>query len=370
MHTVHADRAALPSVTRTEEGYLRGVAVVTRIGVFTYENGDGTYRRELRHPDDVLASDSLASLAMIPITVDHPSVMVNADNASTLSVGQTGENARVDGRHIAVPLTITGKAGLDAVSRGKQELSLGYKLDLVEEVGVYDGESYTHRQRNIRYNHLAIVDQARAGKAARLNLDGIDAAVLNVDTTENTMQKVNVDGITYDAAPEVANALAKAQNSLASTTADLATTKARADKAEAERDQAKADLATATEKLKNTVNTDKLPELVEARVALTGKVARVVALDAADAKLSDRHLMEKALKARHSDINLDGKSDEYVLARFDAMIDSLGTVDDKTQRIAPSVTNPTTGRTDAQIAAAAWQKGVDAMNDWRNPKAS
>lgn len=165
------DLAQLPRVTRTPEGYLRGDAIVTRVGVFKYQNADGSIRAELRHPDDVL-NDSLKSLRMVPITIDHPDEPVSVANAARYSVGSTGEYVRRDGNNVIVPLTITHADAIRAVSSGKRELSLGYSLDLIREDGVYEGERYTHRQTNITYNHLAIVDVARAGQAARLNLDG------------------------------------------------------------------------------------------------------------------------------------------------------------------------------------------------------
>ena len=42
-------------------------------------------------------------------------------------------------------------------------MSLGYNLDLIEEPGEWNGEKYDAIQTNIRINHLAIVDKARAG---------------------------------------------------------------------------------------------------------------------------------------------------------------------------------------------------------------
>ena len=63
----------------------------------------------------------------------------------------------------------------DAMKRcGLRELSLGYELDLDETPGTWNGEPYDAIQKNIRVNHLALVDKARAGDQARLNTDGLD----------------------------------------------------------------------------------------------------------------------------------------------------------------------------------------------------
>lgn len=367
MQVFRLDRSTLPAVRTTEEGYIRGEAVVTRLGVFTYANADGTLRKELRHPDDVLAADSIASLAQIPITVGHPTEMVTSKNVDSLSVGMTGDQPRIDGGHILVPLTVTGKAGLDAINRGKRELSLGYKLDLVAETGRYDGQEYTHRQRNIRYNHLAIVDQGRAGKAARLNFDGIDeVSVLTEETA--VMHKVNIDGIAYDAAEEVSNFLRKETARADKAESDLAAATKRADSAEGSLtvEKARADKAEAS--LKGTIAVDELQAHIRARVSLESDVAKVVALDEADHKLTDRQLREKALKARFDDVDFTGKSDDYVTASFDTMLRHLDSVDEKIQQLAGTRSLPGTTRSDAAAEEAAWHKANDDLNGWRNAK--
>jgi hypothetical protein len=96
MTAMRFDRGELRgAATRTDEGYIRADAIVTRVGVLTYRNKDGTLRRELRHPDDVFSAESLASLKLIPVTNEHPpGRLVNADNAKELSSRQHwGERA-------------------------------------------------------------------------------------------------------------------------------------------------------------------------------------------------------------------------------------------------------------------------------------
>ncbi len=63
-------------VYETKDGFLKGDGVVTRTGVFTYVNADGSLRKELRHPSDVLSLNSMHSMKMIPITNNHPTDFV------------------------------------------------------------------------------------------------------------------------------------------------------------------------------------------------------------------------------------------------------------------------------------------------------
>lgn len=360
---IRVDRSQLPRMTKTREGYLRGDAIVTRTGVFEYMNADGTVRRELRHPDDILNADSLASLSMIPVTVNHPGALVTSDNASTFSVGLTGENVRVEGGHVVAPLTITHKDGIEAVRKGKRELSLGYTLELVQEDGIYEGEPYSHRQKNVSYNHLAIVDTARAGRAARLNLDGASVQIVEIDPEEQIMLKVNIDGIQYDAAPEVGRHIEKLNAELARALADVTSHKTRADRSEAERDTVKLE----AEKLRaDAADTTAFNNAVNTRIDLLSRASRVVKLDRADYVLSNRDVMTKAIKSVHKDLNLDGKSDDYVSACFDLL-------DSKTQggvSAATALGGPIRGdatRGDAAAAEkAAWDKSIVAMNSWRD----
>lgn len=315
------DTAPLPRVRKTPEGYLRGEAIVTRTGVFTYVNADGTERRELRHPDDILHEDSLGTMKMIPVTIDHPRELVGAGNASSLQVGMTGETVRVDGQHIVASLTITSEQGIQAIRRGDQQLSLGYHLDLEEEAGIHEGEAYTHRQRNVRYNHLALVRKARAGDAARLNLDG--AAILSEesDMTDKTMARVTIRGLNYDAAPEVEHHVAELNAQITRMDGEARTAASTITKLTAERDEHQARADKAEKDLAEARSDAAIERRVAARLALDGKAKALFPAIKLDGK-STRAVMVEALGHVHKGLNLDAKSDDYIEARFDAAVEA------------------------------------------------
>jgi hypothetical protein len=316
------DRAEFQA-SLTPEGYLAGEAIATRTGVFEYVNADGTIRKELRHPDDILENESLATLKLKPVTDNHPSVLVNADNAGVYQVGTTGETVRVDGGNIAVSFVVTDKATVEKIKANKKrELSLGYTLDLVEEAGVFNGDSYTHRQTNVRYNHLAIVQKARAGRLARINMDGVAVQLHHNDKeddsmTEKEMQTVNLDGLTYRADAEVAKAFEKALKGEKQARLDSESLKGQVDELKAQ-----------LEAVKATHNDEAMAQAVAERVVLLETAKRVVNVDALQGS-SDRLIKETVIKAKHEAINLDGKSDDYVNARFDALIEALPSVEDE-----------------------------------------
>jgi hypothetical protein len=179
----------------TNEGYIKANAIVTRTGVFLYKNPDGTIRKELRHPDEVFKVDSLDSMKMIPVTNGHPQErLVSAENAKRLAIGYTGETITQDGEFVLSNLMITDLASIkDVTERKRKELSLGYTVDLIPEEGSYNGQPYNFRQTNIKYNHLSIVDNARAGSEARIALDSFDAEEILIEEANMAKRKIKID---------------------------------------------------------------------------------------------------------------------------------------------------------------------------------
>ena len=223
------DTVTLQAV-QTDEGFYNDSPVIGRTGILIYRNADGTERREYRPPEEAFNDDSLKSIRGKPVTLGHHG-MVTADNiGNAKAVGTVLSAARKDGNTIRADVVIYN---LDTTDR---ELSCGYTTELDETAGVTpEGEHYDAVQRNIRYNHLAIVTRGRAG-VARLNLDGEQY----IEESEDAMEKIKLDsGLEYDAAPEVKLAF------------DSMKEKAEADKKAFDELQAKYDVASAeVEKLK------------------------------------------------------------------------------------------------------------------------
>lgn len=350
MEQLRFDRNPLPKVSKTKEGYIKGMAIVTRTGIFKYVDNQGNIRLELRHPDDILEAESLESLKQIPITVEHPTVLVDATNAKNLSVGLTGETVKVDGENIKTTVTITAIDGINAVDNGKEELSLGYTLDLEEEQGIYNGQPYTHRQKNIRYNHLAIVERGRAGANARLNFDSFECGMIvdeNITHEEReNMVKINIDNVDV----EVDEAVKRAFDSL----------NARFDSATAEADTLKAKLDETEEQLKKAkeINSDSLISAkAKDRVELIAKASKIVNADSLY-DLSDRDIKLSVIKSRYDSLDLTDKSDDYVSARFDAICEALTNNDEaikKQQSQAKEVNEPKKNLDAMEIIKSQWK---------------
>jgi len=349
---------------RTNEGFLRGRAIVTSIGVFTYKRKDGTIQRELRLPEEVFSPSTLNSMKLKPVTLNHPIELVTQDNADKLQVGSLGDNPSwtkewehrnweevTDGINCAIDMIITKKDAIDAVLNGKQALSMGYTCDLemAEPGATWCGVEYDFIQRNIRYNHCAIVDSARAGDNAKIELraDSEDAVLEDMVTKSDggtkMLKKVNLDGIDYEAEESVIKALNsekaradKAENDVCETkktmdkkVADMekkvTELEKRISEVEAERDTAK-DKADGLEKeldeaKKANLDSSRLDEAVKAKMELLHNAEKAGVEVKKD--MSDMDIKKAIILSKFKNVNFDGKDDVYVQARYDATIEIL-----------------------------------------------
>ena len=369
------DQSIVTGAQLTDEGYLRATAVVSRIGVFKYFNEDGTVRNELRHPDDVFNATSLDSLKMRPITNGHPNAeLVGANNAKELSIGYTGESVNTDGKFLVTSLLITDKDGVQAVESGrKQELSLGYQTELIPEEGVYNGERYDYRQTNIVYNHLAIVERGRAGAEARINFDSLNSNELVVcdnnyitsikskmeskNMAEDKFVTVILDGLEYKSMPEVAKAYEKIKDSFDKKSAKFDSLNDMFEKLKGEKE----DLKKRVDILEEGDTTEEVREAVEERVEIIMNASELLVEiaeeigdlqdseegeDASESesegeigasqseqeinldKMSNAEIMKTLVKKKCPKVKLDGASEVYIKARFDALVENI----DKSRR--------------------------------------
>ena len=319
-------------VTETPEGFIKATAVVTRSGIFTYRNADGSTRLEYRPPEEVFNEDSLESMKMIPVTNGHPKEFVNKSNAKKFMVGSTGESVEKRGDEVAVSLLITHADAIDAIKNGRRELSLGYDLKLQKTPGVSpEGQRYDAIQRNIEYNHLALVDSARAGLTACLRFDSEDAGQVT-DGTTATQQGgrkmfITVNGVQHEVTDAVGAAYAsQVQRGDAAETAIVA--------AKAEVDKATARVDAAEDKVKKAEaaaqNTDASDVEIEKRVASRLRLATIAGknMDAKEIQAltgkSERDI-KIAIIAKNTDGKFvaDGKSDDYLTARVDSIEEDL-----------------------------------------------
>lgn len=331
------------------DGFLRDSPIVARTGIYIYQQPDGTIRREYRPPEEVFDTDSEASFIGKPIVVGHPaSGIVNSDTVKDLAIGTILSGGyQKDETNIACDIVIHNPSAIGE----KRGLSLGYRVDIEETPGTApDGQQYDAIQRNIRINHLAVVDRARAGAKARLNLDG-DEIIEGVEAK----MKIKIDSVDFEVDEKIANYVnalqskeenarvkldtantelktVKEQNTTLKADADAL--KAKADAMTAERDalKAKVDAADAEKEkaVKEAVEAVKADMQERAELEETAKIAKVEKTDG----LTNAELKEGIVKAAFGEsFKLDGVSEAYINGAYSAAKEMLRNDNAKNQAL-------------------------------------
>lgn len=174
MPEIRCDLGSLRPPERMPDGRVRVDAHITRAGIFRYELPNGKVRLELRTPEEVFNEDSINTAKQMPFTNNHPSVgLLTPKTTKKFAVGATGENVIRDDDHLRTSVVAFDEATISDMENGKLQVSCGYMCDLDMTPGVDPKYGrYDAKQLNIRYNHLALVDNARAGQSARVRMDG------------------------------------------------------------------------------------------------------------------------------------------------------------------------------------------------------
>lgn len=152
---------------RTPEGYLVCKEVpIARIGTQEYrgmefggENPEKIYVVK-RPEEEVFSKAALASFEGKPVVDEHPSEDVTPDNIGRYIKGTCRDVRRGDGALsdcVVADLLIYDKDLIQKIENGKRDISCGYDC-------LWDPEDDdTYAQREIRGNHVAVVEKGRAG---------------------------------------------------------------------------------------------------------------------------------------------------------------------------------------------------------------
>lgn len=158
----------------TDEGFLRVPAKIARTGIQEYlarelqlDGDPNRVVRVMREEADVFSDSFLSSFDGADVTLDHPPVFVDSTNYGEYSKGVIRGSGKRDGDWVTSNLIIKHQTAIDAVLKGKAEVSAGYTSILDDNVPV--GADYEFIQRPQTLNHVAIVDSARAGPIARIS---------------------------------------------------------------------------------------------------------------------------------------------------------------------------------------------------------
>lgn len=175
---------------------------ITRVGVFPYSgrglpgaDPDKVYN-VLRSEEELSNPETLKSFEMLPLIDEH--AMLGDGYATTPEKkgvhGWTGEKVTYDNGMVYSSLRIVSDTLKALIAKGKKELSMGYRCVFEKSSGFFQGQAYDYIQRQIRGNHIALVQQGRMGKDVAV-LDGIVFDHFDIATGEDSMSKEIQDAI-------------------------------------------------------------------------------------------------------------------------------------------------------------------------------
>ena len=331
MNFIDADIAPLANVKETPEGYLAAEAFSVRTGIQRYlgiEVGkpDQPFVDIYRPEQEVFSRESVATFAHKPLTIDHPPGGVDASTWRDSAVGEVSTEAMRDGERLKLQLIVKDAAAVRQVKAGaRRQLSAGYTCDIDWTAGqTADGQPYAGVQRNIRVNHLALVERGRAGNCAigdaapwgiTTITDATGAAPQSTEgrmTTKTIVMGDKAVNVLAEDAPKVEDYIAAANKALA----DAQTAAATKD----------GEIAALRQKLADAEMTpQKLSDAVAARTAVAAGYKALTGKDA-PATMSDADMRRAAVAAKLGD-KAAPLTDEGIAGAFAAFTADAATVD-------------------------------------------
>lgn len=164
---------------------------ITKAGIFPYLGRQISPDLEperiyhvLRPEAELFAEETVKSFNLIPLLIGHPRTLLGRREEGFVPAeekgmdGTTGEAAKREGDKIVNDIKLFSERIKDEVNSGKKELSAGYFCDFVPEAGLWRGQHYDFVQKNIRGNHIALVEKGRSGSDVRV-MDSAEALPKN-----------------------------------------------------------------------------------------------------------------------------------------------------------------------------------------------
>lgn len=151
---------------------------LSKVGVFPYYGKNISDELEpnkiyyvLRPEEELSKEETLESFKLLPIIDDHV-MLGNKEGMQPAEEkgvhGTIGTDTYYKDGIIYGDLKIFSETLKEEIENGKKELSMGYFCDYELADGEYNGQPYQAIQRNIKANHIALVQEGRMGADVRV----------------------------------------------------------------------------------------------------------------------------------------------------------------------------------------------------------
>lgn len=198
---------------------------LSKVGVFPYLGSQISPELEpdkiynVYRPEEELSDqETIDSFKLVPWTDEH--AMLGSSDEGLLPAekkgiqGVVGEDVYFEDGYLKGNLKVFSEKLANLIEDGKKELSIGYRCKYELVPGNYNGNSYDAVQREIRGNHLALVQEGRSGP----DVSVLDHFKFALDTSELQKMKENQEiknetkdeeGMKEHSLPEVMDAVKK-----------------------------------------------------------------------------------------------------------------------------------------------------------------
>lgn len=173
---------------------------LSKVGIFQYSGaqvgGDPSKVYNVYRPEEELSNpETLDSFRLLPWIDDHV-MLGNPDTDQNLTPaekkgieGVIGEEVFFKDGILYGNIKVFSENLAALIESGKKQLSAGYRCVYELVSGTWNGQPFDAIQRNIRGNHLALVDEGRMGKEVAV----LDHLTFTFDTKELKMTNTTLD---------------------------------------------------------------------------------------------------------------------------------------------------------------------------------
>lgn len=135
-----------------------------------------------RPEEELKKADTIQSLNGVPLQLEHHDDTAEKP-AQYTRIGATGTDAVFEYPYLSNSLHFFNQKAIDLIESGEKcELSIGYDCEIHKEAGEFEGVPYDFVQRNIKIQHVALVECGRAG--ADVKVSDSKEIILNSEKNE------------------------------------------------------------------------------------------------------------------------------------------------------------------------------------------